>query len=320
MELWEISLGPTPLIIAASEQVYAHAHACVQGCQSANHGTFLGSLSQRGHAEGKKQHQKTNDYSSWSVNRTPIVATGGITCIIIPFSRPPVAIACLRRVVRKSWTSVEAACAAGRCSDAQMRLSNDHPTLVVLESALGGLHGDNGAAAIGSAVGCRRHYSCTSRNANACLQRLELHRRATHATLCRLQRWKMGRGGSRPSSCWSVASQFTVTWPCVLRAEPAKLSLLAEALLAKEHSACSATEQGCAMPPLLCKKAVHFPMQRCSLVRDKRHVDVQRLFCTISLGRHIGLAAMDSYDACHDRPSRIERGRAVCNTTQGIVI
>ena len=62
------------------------------------------------------------------------------------------------------------------------------------------------------------------------------------------------------------------------------------------------------------------PIQRCSLVRDKRHVDVQRLFCTISLGRHIGLAAMDSYDACHDRPSRIERGRAVCNTTQGIVI
>ena len=62
------------------------------------------------------------------------------------------------------------------------------------------------------------------------------------------------------------------------------------------------------------------PMQRCSLVRDKRHVDVQRLFCTISLGRHIGLAAMHSYDACHDRPSRIERGRAVCNTTEGIVI
>ena len=138
-----------------------------------------------------------------------------------------------------------------------MRLSNDHPTLVVLESALGGLHGDNGAAAIGSAVGCRGHYSCTSRNVNACLQRLELHRRATHATLCRLQRWKMGRGGSRASSCWSVASQFTATWPCVQRAEPAKLSLLADALLAKEHSACSATEQGCAMPPLLCKKAVH---------------------------------------------------------------
>ena len=77
-----------------------------------------------------------------------------------------------------------------------MRLSNEHPTLVVLESALGGLHGDNGAAAIGSAVGCRGDYNCISRNANACLQRLELHRRATHATLCRLQReqrWKMGR-------------------------------------------------------------------------------------------------------------------------------
>ena len=62
------------------------------------------------------------------------------------------------------------------------------------------------------------------------------------------------------------------------------------------------------------------PMQRCSLVRDKRHVDVQRLFCTISLGRHIGLAAMDSYDACHDRPSRIEHGWAVCYTIQMIVI
>ena len=62
------------------------------------------------------------------------------------------------------------------------------------------------------------------------------------------------------------------------------------------------------------------PMQRCSLVRDKRHVDVQRLFCTISLGRHIGLAAMDSYDACHDRPSRTEHGWAVCYTIQAIVI
>ena len=49
-------------------------------------------------------------------------------------------------------------------------------------------------------------------------------------------------------------------------------------------------------------------IQRRSLVRDKRHVDVQRLFCTISLARHIGLAAMDSYDACHDRLSRIEVG------------
>jgi hypothetical protein len=39
-----------------------------------------------------------------------------------------------------------------------MRLSNEHPTLVVLDSALGGLHSDNGAAAIGSAVGCKRHY------------------------------------------------------------------------------------------------------------------------------------------------------------------
>ena len=61
-------------------------------------------------------------------------------------------------------------------------------------------------------------------------------------------------------------------------------------------------------------------IQRCSLVQDKRHVDVQRLFCTISRGRHIGLAAMDSCDACHDRPSRTEHGRAVCITIQVIVI
>lgn len=48
-------------------------------------------------------------------------------------------------------------------------------------------------------------YNCISRNVNACLQRLELHRRATHATLCRLQheqRWKMG------TSCWSVGAPF----------------------------------------------------------------------------------------------------------------
>lgn len=45
-----------------------------------------------------------------------------------------------------------------------------------------------------------------------------------------------------------------------------------------------------------------------SLDEDKRHVDVQRLFCTISLGRHIGLAARPSCDARRDRlPRRQDR-------------
>lgn len=54
------------------------------------------------------------------------------------------------------------------------------------------------------------------------------------------------------------------------------------------------------------------PIQRCSLVRDKRHVDVQRLFCTISLGRHIGLAAMDpTMLATIDRHQRSMGGQSV---------
>lgn len=72
---------------------------------------------------------------------------------------PPVAIACLTclcRVAHESWTSVDVELAwleMLRCGS-----RTTIPRFVVLESALGGLHGDNGAAAIGSAVGCRLDY------------------------------------------------------------------------------------------------------------------------------------------------------------------
>lgn len=61
-------------------------------------------------------------------------------------------------------------------------------------------------------------YNCISRNVNACLQRLELHRRATHATLCRLQReqrWNMGRGGTVAVVAGLWEPHFTATWPWV---------------------------------------------------------------------------------------------------------
>jgi len=80
MELWEISLGPTPLIVAASEQVYARVCACARMCAGlpeCQPRHFPGSLSQRGHVEGKKQHHKTNGNSTRSVDRELIVASCG---------------------------------------------------------------------------------------------------------------------------------------------------------------------------------------------------------------------------------------------------
>lgn len=64
-------------------------------------------------------------------------------------------------------------------------------------------------------------------------------------------------------------------------------------MLAGMHLACPGLQHGRASR-----------IQRRSLAADKEEVDGQRLFCTILLGRHIGLAAMPSCDACRDRLPR----------------
>jgi hypothetical protein len=110
----------------------------------------------------------------------------------------------------------------------QLRLSSLklHPTLVVLESCPGGLHGDNGAAFIGSAVGCDVLNHVTRTPVDNVWNCTDSH---LHATLCPLQRWKMGRGGSaRVCVCGC-----TVAWPPCQSLRATKLSLLAEATLAR---------------------------------------------------------------------------------------
>lgn len=124
--------------------------------------------------------------------------------------------------------------------------------------------------------------------------------RTRHSAACSVKRWKMGRAGC---SRWSVGVHFTATWPPCVKVTASEAFPAGGSAPRYESSALAGMRYS--SPPAL-QDARAPAIQRHSLVEDKRHVDVQRLFCTIFLGRHIGLAAMDSYDARHDRLSRIE--------------
>lgn len=94
-----------------------------------------------------------------------------------------------------------------------------------------------------------------SRNANACLQHLELHRLNTHATVFHLQRWKMGRGGSEGLRARLHRSMAA---PCQTESHEAFPGWRRHPSL-RNGSACL---QGCALPAPVCNTAVRREYRR----------------------------------------------------------
>jgi hypothetical protein len=150
------------------------------------------------------------------------------------------------RVVCNIWTSIEQACVAGwrwLRDAALVAPTSSHARRLGI--CPGGLHGDNGAAFIGSAVGCAVLNHVTRTPVYNVWNCTDSHR-TRHSAFCSVGRWD--EVGARVCVCGC-----TVAWPPCQSLRATKLSLLAEATLAKDGSACL---QGCALPAPVCNTAV----------------------------------------------------------------
>jgi hypothetical protein len=170
----------------------------VQGCESANHGTCLAAVS----CWKNEKRPKTNDDSTRSVNRMPIVATCG-------------------KVYNNKTSSGDSLPTPSRAQELDLSSRSSLRGWKMLRCGSRTSIPRSSSWTLPS-VGCivtmaplllevpwdaKGTTTCTSRNVNACLQRpgcLELHRLATHATLCRLQRCSVGR--------WDEVAVVTGLW------------------------------------------------------------------------------------------------------------